>query len=56
MLQDAHGRYIVTRSEWRAKHADFKLTAAQSQSGEPMMLRYDDRYGTCLVPVVIVAD
>lgn len=44
----------ITRAEFDAKHADYKLTAAQSLDGKTYVMEYDDKYGTCLVPVEIV--
>jgi hypothetical protein len=54
MTENSAGLDIITRSEWNAKHSDFKLEASESQSGMPMMLKFIDGLGTCLVPVEIV--
>jgi len=45
---------IITRSEWRKKHRDFKT--GDPRKGTAKMLKYCDGLGTCLVPVTVIPD
>jgi hypothetical protein len=50
------GTYIISASEWRKTHRDFKGTKMVNGVRERSMLAQLGGRGTCLVPVTVVKD